>query len=62
MLKQVQHDGSEGMRRYTERIDFTLPVQAKERLKAAARREGVSMSELVRRQVRKMMDAETSSA
>ncbi|MBA2467462.1 MAG: ribbon-helix-helix protein, CopG family [Sphingomonas sp.] len=50
------------MTRYTERIDFTLPVEAKERLKAAAKRDGISMSELVRRRVHKAMDAETSSA
>jgi hypothetical protein len=54
--------GVRALRRYTERIDFTVPVQTKEQLKAAARREGVSMSDLVRRQVRKMMGAETSSA
>jgi predicted DNA-binding protein len=50
------------VRKYTERIDFILPVETKERLRAAAKREGMSISELVRRRIRKFIDAETSSA
>ena len=37
------------MRRYTERIRFTLPIEQKERLRLRAELEGISMSELLRR-------------
>jgi hypothetical protein len=50
------------MKKYTERVDFNLSVEVKDQLRAAAKREGVSMSEIVRRRVRSFMDAETSSA
>jgi len=50
------------MKRYTERVDFTLSIKTKERLRIAAKREGVSLSELIRRRVRSFMDVESSSA
>jgi hypothetical protein len=37
------------MRRYTERIRFTLPSDEKERLRLRAKLEGISLSELLRR-------------
>jgi hypothetical protein len=37
------------MRRYTERIQVTLPKEQKERLKERAKLEGISLSELARR-------------
>lgn len=39
------------MRRLTERQSFTIPAEAKETLRAAAERQGMSMGELVRRRV-----------
>jgi hypothetical protein len=49
------------MRRYTERIDFALSIETKELLRAAAKREGVSMGEIIRRRVRAAMDTEPRS-
>lgn len=37
------------MSKYTQRVGFSLPVEVKDRIKEAARREGISMSELIRR-------------
>lgn len=48
------------MRRLTERVEFTLPIETKERLKVAAKREGISMSELIRRRVRAKIEERTS--
>jgi hypothetical protein len=46
------------MRRYTERVRFSLPTAAKERLKTEARRQRISLSELIRRKVHGQMDVE----
>lgn len=44
------------MRKYTERLSFTLPAASKERLKLSARLRDISMSELIRRRVRQYME------
>lgn len=46
------------MRRYTERVRFSLRTEAKKRLKTEARRQRISLSELIRRKVHGEMDLE----
>jgi hypothetical protein len=46
------------MRIYTERVRFSLPTEAKERLKAEAQYHGISLSEHIRRKVHRQMELE----
>ena len=46
------------MRKYTERVRFSLSTEAKERLKAEAKYRGISLSEHIRRKLHRRMELE----
>jgi len=50
------------VRRYTVRQSFTVPSELKAKMKVSAQREGISLSEWVRRRVDEMIALDESGA